>query len=558
MTIRNPRRNVFWPTHIKVAGAVCSIRDSINGGAIRLFIAGNAADGWCAYISNNVDNDGRAQQVSPIFAREQGDKLSELRTAAERAYGVKFLNNRASVAEHPAESWIWQTVEAPAVIEAKAEKEAAERVASAKRRFGADVAGAVEWLETELAQELYISENAGNAHLRGISKHFADALARAIAQFKAEPVAQAAPISAADDLAFWTLEAAKRPGVPLYENLDIPADVAEDIDAANWIVGSGLKDASGRREIFRQRRAEAYAAVYPDHAAELAAEKAAQVAPFDAAKVTITRKRFSATQGEVLVEYDGKRLEQYGDNIKLARTGAWEGEPDAYWIAVAEREAVARGLASAPIEPTPAAMHEIAQAEAEEAPDLLTAVKICLQAELERRQTLKLGAPATTYTEKRIAMLRAAIAAAEGKGEVEAGRAAADLAQIERENKILQEEYDAIHAENERLKLENTALSLSLEQTERLPAPPITRAVYTVTGREADGQGGERIVSAGFNTRAEAEAYRAERETRGHHEPGKIVGMLLDRNAAAEAADETAGVKTSFFGWREILSNVGG
>lgn len=53
----------------------------------------------------------------------------------------------------------------------------------------------------------------------------------------------------------YTLLAASRPGVPLSGQLDIPADIAEDIDAANWVAGSGLKDASGRRELFRSARA---------------------------------------------------------------------------------------------------------------------------------------------------------------------------------------------------------------------------------------------------------------------------------------------------------------
>ncbi|AGR48026.1 hypothetical protein PHIM7_304 [Sinorhizobium phage phiM7] len=65
---------------------------------------------------------------------------------------------------------------------------------------------------------------------------------------------------------------------------------------------------------------------------------------FDAAKVKITRKRFSATQGEVLVEYDGVKIEQYGDKITLVVGAAWEGYPDAFWLAVAEREALRRGL----------------------------------------------------------------------------------------------------------------------------------------------------------------------------------------------------------------------
>jgi len=48
------------------------------------------------------------------------------------------------------------------------------------------------------------------------------------------------------------------------------------------------------------------------------------------------------------------------------------------------------------------------------APDLLNALKVCREAETERRAKLLPGAPATTYTEKRLALIDAAIAKAEG------------------------------------------------------------------------------------------------------------------------------------------------
>jgi hypothetical protein len=502
MASKNPRRNIFWPTHVKREGKVVAIRDVLVNKAY-LFIAGSAADGWAVYMRPAGD-ESRAQQVSPLLHRDQGDKLADLRAAAERVYGIKFLNNRANVAKHPAENWIWQTVEAPEARAERVEKKAASIVFAAKDRFGADITGMLEWLETERVQHCYIEANSGNWIVRDEEGFLAEATALAIIRIRDVPAdvatqeaAQARDMSASDDIAFWTLEATKRPGVPLWNNLDIPADVAEDIDAANWTVGSGIKDASGRREIFRKRRAEAYAAMYPDHAAELAAEKAAQVEPFDAAKVKITRKRFSATQGEVLVEYDGRRIEQYGDNIKLAETGAWEGLTDAHWIAIAEREAVKRGLAAEPA-----------------------------------------AAPSIAHYHREL-------------------RRGARIERLEVENAELR-------AENERLKLENAALSLSLEQTERLPAPPVSRStrttvhpiakgganpVFTVTGREADGHGGERMVDADFSTRAEAEAYRAEREQEG---PGRLVGMFLERNKAAVAADEAAGAKPNYFGWCDI------
>ncbi|MCJ2180177.1 hypothetical protein [Novosphingobium album (ex Hu et al. 2023)] len=71
---------------------------------------------------------------------------------------------------------------------------------------------------------------------------------------------------------------------------------------------------------------------------------AAAILPFDPACVAIEHKRFSVTQGEVLVSYNGQRIEQYGDRITLIGKD-WEGYPDAFWIAVAYREAIARSLA---------------------------------------------------------------------------------------------------------------------------------------------------------------------------------------------------------------------
>lgn len=69
---------------------------------------------------------------------------------------------------------------------------------------------------------------------------------------------------------------------------------------------------------------------------------------FDASKVTITRKRFSTTQGEVLIEYDGVRIEQYGDKIEF-RDGKYAGYDDAFWIDVAKRETLVRGIAAEPV-----------------------------------------------------------------------------------------------------------------------------------------------------------------------------------------------------------------
>jgi hypothetical protein len=66
---------------------------------------------------------------------------------------------------------------------------------------------------------------------------------------------------------------------------------------------------------------------------------------FDPALVTIEQKRFSVTQWEILVCYNGQRIEQYGDKIKLVGK-EYRGHPREMWMAVAYREAIARDLAS--------------------------------------------------------------------------------------------------------------------------------------------------------------------------------------------------------------------
>lgn len=80
--------------------------------------------------------------------------------------------------------------------------------------------------------------------------------------------------------------------------------------------------------------------------------------PFDPALVQIVRKRFSTTQGETLVRYNETTLEQYGDDPVLEKDGFYRQKPDSYWIEVAEREAVARGLTS----PAPVAEDPLAEA----------------------------------------------------------------------------------------------------------------------------------------------------------------------------------------------------
>ncbi|GAM00725.1 hypothetical protein [Sphingomonas parapaucimobilis] len=67
--------------------------------------------------------------------------------------------------------------------------------------------------------------------------------------------------------------------------------------------------------------------------------------PFDPAKVGIERKRFSTTQGEVLLTYAGQPMLQYGDTIRLVGRD-YVGIPDEEWMPIARREAIVRGLAA--------------------------------------------------------------------------------------------------------------------------------------------------------------------------------------------------------------------
>lgn len=67
-----------------------------------------------------------------------------------------------------------------------------------------------------------------------------------------------------------------------------------------------------------------------------------QPPPYDPDKLVIERKRFSTTQGEVLLTYDGQRIEQYGDTIRLAGRGNYEGHDDHYWHDIAKRDLARR------------------------------------------------------------------------------------------------------------------------------------------------------------------------------------------------------------------------
>lgn len=65
---------------------------------------------------------------------------------------------------------------------------------------------------------------------------------------------------------------------------------------------------------------------------------------FDPNKLVIERIRFSTTQGEVKLTYDGRYIAQYGDDYQLRETAEsndqerryeWRGRDDAYWQQVA-------------------------------------------------------------------------------------------------------------------------------------------------------------------------------------------------------------------------------
>jgi hypothetical protein len=70
-----------------------------------------------------------------------------------------------------------------------------------------------------------------------------------------------------------------------------------------------------------------------------------QPPPYNPGKLQIERIRFSTTQGEVLLTYDGQRIEQYGDKIEL-RGSEWRGLEDREWHNVARRVLAERHVAA--------------------------------------------------------------------------------------------------------------------------------------------------------------------------------------------------------------------
>lgn len=55
------------------------------------------------------------------------------------------------------------------------------------------------------------------------------------------------------------------------------------------------------------------------------------VEPYDPAKLKIEHVRFSTTQGECRLTYDGYFLGQFGDNYTIQPGGDWRGFPDEVW-----------------------------------------------------------------------------------------------------------------------------------------------------------------------------------------------------------------------------------
>lgn len=63
-----------------------------------------------------------------------------------------------------------------------------------------------------------------------------------------------------------------------------------------------------------------------------------QPPPYEPEKLVIERKRFSTTQGEVLLIYDGQPIAQYGDDFRMDGRGRWGGRDDSYWHRIARRD----------------------------------------------------------------------------------------------------------------------------------------------------------------------------------------------------------------------------
>lgn len=62
-----------------------------------------------------------------------------------------------------------------------------------------------------------------------------------------------------------------------------------------------------------------------------------QPPPFDKRKLTLQPHRFSETQGEMTLIYDGEDLGRYGDKYELGANGRFHGQNERYWLDAAKR-----------------------------------------------------------------------------------------------------------------------------------------------------------------------------------------------------------------------------
>jgi hypothetical protein len=119
MNARIKTRNVFWPSHVRVGNEIVSIAEGWKAGRFTLECRGNVADGWCVYLVADQDHPMRAQQISPVFSREQGDTRQGMLDRAATLYGRRVPVSKLM---HPnMECWIYPTVEAPAVVDERAQ-----------------------------------------------------------------------------------------------------------------------------------------------------------------------------------------------------------------------------------------------------------------------------------------------------------------------------------------------------------------------------------------------------------------------------------------------------
>lgn len=71
-----------------------------------------------------------------------------------------------------------------------------------------------------------------------------------------------------------------------------------------------------------------------------------QCPPFDGKLLTVETHRFSVTQGEASLFYDGQFLGRFGDDYKIGPGGQFQGHNLRYWIDAAKRILRERHIAS--------------------------------------------------------------------------------------------------------------------------------------------------------------------------------------------------------------------